>query len=223
MKVLLVGDVHGRFNDLNALINKKRPDEVWCLGDFGYWPGFDKYGLETIKPGKAIVRFLDGNHENHEALLLAVGIQDIPVPVELHPQIWYMPRGTVQVMPDGQKVMWMGGADSIDKGMRTAGFDWFPEETIKEHDLWKVVEQKLDILLTHTCAQRNLHVMLRVQGEKSKDPSNMYIDWILNKCQPDWHYFSHWHHWMRGAYTMNMHWECLNMATLTGWWKWLYF
>lgn len=223
MRVQLLGDVHGQFNDLNAHINKKQPDEVWCLGDFGFWPGYKEYSLEKIKPHKTIVRFLDGNHENHWALEKLVDGQDVPTPVEIHPQIWYMPRGTVQVMPDGQKVLWMGGAFSIDKSMRTLGIDWFPEETITERDIWRVPDEKMDILLTHTCALRNLHVMLRVQGEKSNDPSNLYIDWILNRCRPTMHYFAHWHHWMRGAYTMDMHWECLNMATRTGWWKWLYF
>lgn len=221
MRVLLVGDVHGRFNDLNALINKKLPDEVWCLGDFGFWPGHDQFGLETIKPGKAIVRFLDGNHENHDALEKLYEGQETPAPIEVAPQIWYMPRGTVTITEDGRKVLWMGGAYSIDKPFRTAGYDWFYQETIREKDIWKVPDEKIDILLTHTCAQRNLSVMLRVQGEKSNDPSNLYIDWILNRCMPEEHYFAHWHTWKKGAYTMTMHWECLNMATLTGWWKWL--
>jgi len=37
-KILITGDIHNDFGELNELINKKRPDLVICCGDFGYWP-----------------------------------------------------------------------------------------------------------------------------------------------------------------------------------------
>jgi len=68
MKTLIVGDVHGRFGDLNTLINKQKPELVICCGDFGYWPGVKGLSFDDIKPQDTKILWCDGNHENHWAL-----------------------------------------------------------------------------------------------------------------------------------------------------------
>ena len=66
MKILVVGDLHNQFNDLNALINKKLPDIVICCGDFGYWPNWKgSQKLSEIKPQGAKIYWIDGNHDDH--------------------------------------------------------------------------------------------------------------------------------------------------------------
>ena len=37
-KILILGDIHGKFAYLNDIISKKRPKITICCGDFGYWP-----------------------------------------------------------------------------------------------------------------------------------------------------------------------------------------
>ena len=87
MKVLLVGDVHNEFQQLNVLINKKRPDIVICCGDFGYWPRWIRsQKLSDIKPQGAKIYWVDGNHEDHWSI-------QTRVTDELEKDIIYMPRG----------------------------------------------------------------------------------------------------------------------------------
>ena len=50
MKVIVIGDVHGEFNKLNAFLNKpKNIDIILQCGDFGYWPksGIILFAKET--------------------------------------------------------------------------------------------------------------------------------------------------------------------------------
>lgn len=39
-KILAVGDIHGEWGYLNAIINKQRPEILLQTGDFGFWPRF---------------------------------------------------------------------------------------------------------------------------------------------------------------------------------------
>ena len=51
------------------------------------------------------------------------------------PNIFYMPRGSVLSLSDGRNVLFMGGAESVDKRRRTPGYDWFKQELIRPQDL----------------------------------------------------------------------------------------
>lgn len=66
----------------------------------------------------APVRFIDGNHEDHETLKTFV----------FPNENWncrHIRRGTIE-----NNTFFMGGATSIDRAQRRVGFDWFPEENI---------------------------------------------------------------------------------------------
>ena len=133
-KTIVMGDVHGDHGRLNAFINKKQPKMILQCGDFGYWPRIKKemingslrdYPQPKVKDTK--VYWADGNHEDHWSLK---NIESN----EIWPNVFYMKRGSVLTLEDGRNVLFMGGAVSIDKHMRTAGHDWFPEETIDNND-----------------------------------------------------------------------------------------
>lgn len=137
MKVLVVGDLHGDWGKLNALITKKMPDIVLCCGDFGWWPKMEvskpvlygqqkKWLLKGLKPGKAKIYWCDGNHEEHPILP-----QDGQIH-EMYEGVFFCSRGSKLTLPDSRTVLFAGGAASVDKDARTPGHDWFPEETIKE-------------------------------------------------------------------------------------------
>jgi len=114
MRILITGDIHNEFGELNKLINKKKPDMVICCGDFGYWPKFRfTRKLSEIKlQSTNKLLWIDGNHEDHWSL------RDRETD-ELAPGIIYMPRGSSYKLDDGRVIFFMGGADSIDKNMRT--------------------------------------------------------------------------------------------------------
>ena len=184
MKTLIVGDVHGYFGYLNILINQKQPDLVICCGDFGYWPNVPSIKFKP-KPQGSKILWIDGNHEDHWSL------RDRKTD-ELRKDVIYMPRGSTYTLDDGRKILFMGGADSIDKNVRRLGYDWFPEEVISQKDLENLPNEKIDIVISHTCPLELVGEMLGYR-DKDIEPSNHALSYIYNRYNPKRWYFGHWH------------------------------
>lgn len=193
---------------------------VICCGDFGYWPRLPtSYGVEPLKNlrnGKVKVLWCDGNHEDHWSL--AQRESD-----EVAPNVFYMPRGSTYDLSDGRKVLFMGGAHSIDKDSRMIGVDWFPEETITQRDLHNLPpdDTKIDILVSHTCSLEVLKAILGTDPRKGSDPSLNMLSLVTGIFKPDLWYFGHWHEWKRGKTENGCRWTALSMPGKTGWWEWL--
>lgn len=156
--IIVTGDLHGDWGRLNALIASKRPEIILQCGDFGWWPQLEvkkpiPYGLQKkwthkgLKTGSSSVYFCDGNHEQHPVL-----VQDGMIH-EMYDNVFHASRGSVLTLPDGRNVLFFGGAASVDKDMRTAGYDWFPEESISEVEFERCfdLDCKIDIVITVTC------------------------------------------------------------------------
>ena len=205
---MVVGDVHGEFNKLNKLINKKLPKTIIALGDFGYWP---KWKSHPIKNRDTLIYWLDGNHEDFWSL-------EQRESDEIWPGVFYMPRGTIVKLSDGRTALFMGGALSIDKHWRTVGVDWFPEETVKYADVMNLPDVKIDVVFSHTCPKEFLYILLEHNFAKFNDPSYEALSFILDYYKPDLWYFGHWHKYICGKYN-NTQWRCLNMAAHSGWWE----
>lgn len=219
MKILITGDIHNEFSRLNDLINKKKPEMVICCGDFGFWPKFNKTGrtqaLSTIKLQKAEkLLWCDGNHEDFWSL--AERESD-----EIEPGIIYMPRGSTYTLPDGRVILFMGGADSIDKQWRRLGVDWFPEEIITQKDFQNLPDVKVDIFVTHTCPSELVPDLKLRYPDKGEEPSNQALSELWKMYKPSLWFFGHWHQY--GEYKM-MGTQCyaLSAPGLGGrWWMWL--
>ena len=209
MKILIAGDVHATFNYLNAVINVEHPDVVLACGDFGYWPSHGaRYSFKNIKPQNSKIYWCDGNHEEHPAIKakLDKGI------TEFAPNVFYMPRGTVKNFPHLGNVLFMGGADSIDKGGRTPGYDWFPEEIITQADLDLLPDTTVDTVISHT-APTSIVEKLRYpywQHRKCDDPSSVALQIVLEKYNPCKWFFGHWHLHQYGR-VGHTNWCALNM------------
>jgi Icc-related predicted phosphoesterase len=188
LETLIVGDVHNEFGVLNALITRKKPDRLIACGDFGYWPNVNSTKkLSEIKlQSTKEIRWCDGNHEDHWAL------RDRTTD-ELESGIIYMPRGSVYTLEDGRNVMFMGGADSIDKYMRKVGYNWFPEEIITQSDLNDLPDVEIDIMITHTCPSELVSQLLLQYPEKGYEPSNYALSVLWNHYKPSLWFFGHWH------------------------------
>ena len=217
--IMVCGDIHGDWRHLNTLINKRKPDMILQCGDFGYWPSFhntvgsnskNKWNLFGIKNPKTDIHFCDGNHEDHWALKKLKPYGNV-----MKYGVFYMGRGSTLKLPDGRRVMFFGGANSIDKASRTLGVDWFPEEVITYRDLENLPDEKVDIIISHTCPEE-----FDLEGLEHIDPSKKALSYILDKYRPDLWYFAHFHEYRVGSY-MDCKWKCLNMASLTGWWEWI--
>ena len=218
MKVLITGDVHNEFGHLNTLLNKKKADLVICCGDFGYWPRFNDKGTASLSSinlqGAKELRWCDGNHEDHDSL-------DQREPDEIEPGIIYMPRGSTYTLPDGRVIMFMGGAESIDKNWRTTGVDWFPQEIINQSNFKNLPDIKVDIFITHTCPVELVHELKLNYPDKDYEPSNKALSELWKIYKPDLWFFGHWHQY--GEYKI-MGTKCYALSAVgfgDRWWMWL--
>ena len=231
-RIMMVGDVHGDWGKLNTVISAKHPETIIQCGDFGYWPRWNGKDVDVntheflaynrkprywkfmgIKNGDVRVHWCDGNHEDHASLRRVSEDMD---QIETMPNVFYQRRGSVLTLPDHRTVLFMGGADSIDKNYRTAYEDWFPEELITSEDMRKLPDHQVDIVVSHT-APREFKLEM---GKEYEDPSRSYLSVILDKYRPNLWYFSHFHV-QRAGYEKGCKWFCLNKASDTGWWEWL--
>ncbi len=203
MKIMVCGDVHGNFGILNKFLNKEKPDILLACGDFGYWPNFynktyiDNVGQRRtwhaeIKNPNTRIYWCDGNHEDFDTL-------EKRETDELWPNVWYMPRGKVMQLPDGRNVMFFGGAYSVDKKYRTAGYDWFPQEMITLKDLQNLPDMKIDIFVTHT-APKCFNVKYQIIGDKINDPCRDALQVLFDRYRPTQWFFGHLHRFQRGTY-----------------------
>lgn len=206
-KILIIGDTHAKFNYLKNIIDAQKPDLTIQLGDFGFWPNDPTFKqLSSIKDYNIL--FIDGNHEDHESLKKFENVDNLK----------YMKRGSVYQLNDGRKCLFMGGANSIDKDIRTPGFDWFPEETIKDKDIVLDNNLTIDIVFSHTCPESFLYDFKNMPFKiDEKDPSRKYLQIILEYYKPSLWYFGHFHTYQTGKYKSTK-WTCLNQIGDNGYW-----
>jgi len=232
MKNMVTGDIHMEFGQFNSFLNRKRPEITFCCGDFGYWPRevwkskkYTANGVQRIKikplqpkvPEGCLVFWCDGNHEDHQELRLRKTD-------ELWPGVHYMPRGSVLEIPDGRKVMFMGGAESVDKASRTIGIDWFPDEVISHADVMGLdYEGDVDIVVSHTCPREFDLEMVDKHEMYIRDCSRMALSYVLHKYMPKLWYFGHWHIHKKGNYK-GCEWTAMSCMQNIGrgrWWEWM--
>lgn len=238
MKYIVVGDVHGYWGDFNKVINKlenKNKDEQLtfiCCGDFGFWPLIKSFKVRSYgsmgeplikrkenlhpkdgikKRENTIIRWCDGNHEDHQSL------QELESN-EIGPNIFYHPRGSYITLEDGRNMLFIGGAHSIDEYLRTPYWTWFPQETITQKDLDNLPDIRVDIVISHTCPTEWEHLLLR--NREHPEPSRLALSIVLNRYKPDLWYHGHWHQFKKGKYN-NTYWTCLNKSGSENWYEFL--
>jgi predicted phosphodiesterase len=216
MKILITGDIHNEFGRLNELISRRRPNMVICCGDFGYWPNKPWAApLTNIRlQGAEKLLWCDGNHEDHWAL------RDRETD-ELAPGVFYMPRGSTYELPDGRTILFMGGADSIDKQWRTEGDTWFREEIISQKDMMNLPDMKIDIFVTHTCPSELVLDLTKHSPLKREEPSNIALASLRKIYKPELWFFGHWHRATEGN-LFGTKWYALSAPGFGDrWWMWL--
>jgi hypothetical protein len=207
--ILVVGDIHSSWKQFNELIQKKRPEVVLQCGDFGFWPGHRFYDpAPRIKPGKAHVHWVDGNHENHEAIQEKIASGNLSLSEEL-PNVLYQPRGSTFQLSDGRTVLFAGGAFSVDNRIRMPSVDWFPELEIlteKELDGFPSPDAvQIDIVISHTapsefCAKGIPADQWPEWFDRDPDPSMETLSKVLARYNPTLWFFGHFHLFQQGTY-----------------------
>ena len=164
-RIFVTGDCHGSQDikklDLKHFPEQKhltRDDIIIVAGDFGAPWDFlesqeDRFTLKWHENKTYTTLFVDGNHENFDAL------QNYPV-IEFHgaichqirPHVLHVMRGEVIQIAE-HRILCMGGAVSIDKQLRQTGASWWPEEEPSYQEWHYAVDQlgkwRPDIIITH--------------------------------------------------------------------------
>lgn len=164
-RIFITGDVHNSI-DVTKLSTKNFPEQkelnrediVIVAGDFGFpWvygeSPEDAYWLDWFTERNYTLVFADGNHENFDALY------EYPETVfrgakchQLRENVFHVKRG--EVLEIGKhKILFMGGAESVDKAYRREFTSWWSQEipTKEEWDNCFENVSKANIIVSHDC------------------------------------------------------------------------
>ena len=220
-RVCVMGDVHGEFGRLNNWVNHRRPKIVLQCGDFGYWPKLRtekrrrRKGPKLPKMHETKLYWCDGNHEEFDSLNELTNN-------EVYPNVFWMKRGATLDLPDGRKVLFMGGAESTDREWRLAEEAatgkklWFPKERIQEDEVRALPEVDVDIVVSHA-APREFEVWGEGHDMREPDPTRLALSAVWTRYQPRLWFFGHYHARVRGNYHGTEYFG-LNMAGCSDWW-----
>lgn len=186
--VRFIGDVHGKYERYRAILENSPPSIQ--VGDLGV--GFRRLGghrdgeFQRNPPYYAMHphhRFIRGNHDN---------------PGECKKNSQYIPDGTIE-----NDIMFIGGAVSIDKKLRTEGYSWWPDEELSTEELNRLVDvyavTKPRIMVTHDCPESIAEIMVGLGGVGLKlEPefasrTRQALQAMLEIHRPEIWLFGHWH------------------------------
>jgi len=161
MKVVLSGDWHanrlwarGVISMASVILRDEEQKIIIQLGDFGYWPR-DPQGERFIEETDSALAdagielwFVDGNHEDHDALDAIGGLGD---------DGWV--SRNIRHLYRGERWSWnskewvaIGGGASVDRAQRTEGKDWFPQEMLSPSQVEDITRGgPADVVVAHDC------------------------------------------------------------------------
>lgn len=211
-RLFITGDTHnnidigklttGEFREQKELT---RDDVLLIAGDFGLpWSypesNSDIAWLKWHENKNYTTVFVDGNHENFDALVAYPEVKFAGARChQLRPHIFHVYRGEVLQLA-GHTILCMGGADSTDKAGRKEHKSWWKEERPTEEE-WKRAVDNLkarqpDIIVTHDAPYTATQ---RMYGMVHPDPPKTELEVMLFEIikghipVTDW-YFGHHHH-----------------------------
>jgi len=176
MIVSVVGDTHGKVMEARQFC-----DGAIQVGDFNL-TGYDKWKpLEGRR-----VAFIDGNHDHFPSLKTSADS-----PQKIQPGLFYLPRAWVC-----GKVMFFGGAESIDAHTRHLAWDFFVEESISQADFHKAHAHNgnIEVFICHTCPEFvSHHVMMGTGRVKYRQSSEIALQALWEHFRPSLWIFGHFH------------------------------
>ena len=202
--IYVTGDTHGDFADTMHRFyttGVKEGDTVMICGDFGFvWRigSENEAHLKELTKEKYTMLFIDGNHENFDLL------ETYPVvdycggkAHKIADNIYHLMRGQVFEI-SGKKFFTFGGAYSIDKYMRTAGYSWWEQERPPPADYDEASKNlekagyKVDYVLTHTIPESMIYRLNKTPDIHDAELTG-YFEWLYNKLEFEKWFAGHWH------------------------------
>ena len=204
--LLVAGDWHADADHAERIIDAAADrgiDRIAQVGDFGYWPRhrtgvrfLGRVAARCVERGVSLW-FCDGNHEDHSHLLHGRAT----APMAVAPSVYWVPRGVV-VEWEGRRLLFMGGAVSIDQPRRTPGFDWFPQEIPHEKDFSRArASQRVDVVIAHeglpdTPLVSTYRAFIPPEILELADGVRTRMGELAETLQPRLWFHGHWHHRM---------------------------
>jgi hypothetical protein len=159
MRVLLVGDVHCRHEQLAEMLWRAQADfriaAAIQVGDFGFYKDAMTRARERQVRYPVPLHVIDGNHEDHRWLRQALGSGAAEVWRE-ELNLIYQPRPSVACFGTS-KVGFMGGALHVDRPQRHNLLSRFPNYILprqREHATALLNRERPELVVTHSCPAR---------------------------------------------------------------------
>jgi predicted phosphodiesterase len=180
--MLLIGDVHGRFDLYRAILKQNPIPYSLQLGDMGVgFPNSTELNLQDI-PGKHY--WIAGNHDN-------------PSVAYKHPnnlgKYGILPGSFINGIYD--KLFFLSGAWSIDYMYRTENVTWWPNEQLCNRELENSIDlyksQQPKIVCTHDCPTSVLYELK--YSRLIPTVTSQALDIMFLEDKPDYWFFAHHH------------------------------
>lgn len=213
--IYLTGDTHGDI-DWSKINTKNWPEQkqltkndyLIIVGDvamrwFDTLPNgelnrTDKYTIDYYNKKKCTTLFIDGNHENHNAL------DSYPVTEwhggkvhQLADSVYHLMRGQVFDI-DGLKFFTMGGARSTDIYSRKENISWWAREIPSREELQEGIDNlekvdfKVDYVLTHCCGTSLMSQLVYSYDSDTLTSFFDHLEFDFGLQFKHW-YFGHYH------------------------------
>ena len=171
--ILIIGDVHGKVNEYYKILQKYKPELSIQLGDFGFKKEHEWF-LKNIDCDKNKIIF--GNHDDTSFVSEEYSL------------------GNYTHFHREPEIMFVRGADSIDKKYRVEGQSWWRNEELSYLEMDEVIKQyvkwKPEIMITHDCPQS---IREKVFGIQDKSLTSMGLQSMLDIHKPKLWIFGHHH------------------------------
>ena len=202
LRMLVTGDTHGEKARYDYYFSRLKPgDLLFVCGDWGYlfFNDFrEKKLLDEMEKCNFVMAFVDGNHENFPAIYEYPVVEWCGGKVhQIRKNIVHLIRGEVYRLPNEKTIFAFGGAYSIDRAMRTAGYSWWSEEMPSEEEYENArrnlekCDYKVDYILTHTAPEETMSIFHPYHMEEML--LNGFLEWVREKCDYKHWYFGHLH------------------------------
>lgn len=216
-KIGIAGDWHGNLQwgltALNVFADAKITD-IYHLGDFGVWEHDRKYETalnDLLATNGQTLWVTLGNHENY-AIVKNFTQHPHHTHVTYSPQhenILYFKRGA-RFHIGGRSFVSLGGANSIDRFLRTPHSSWWEEEQITLGDAYRTIEGGYaDVFLAHDCPAGvplpllpNPEKYWGTDGVRYAQGSREMLRQVIDVVQPKRYFFGHYHFPYDGAHTL---------------------
>ena len=210
-RIFITGDTHcdydwHKLNTTNFPEQKNltKDDYVIITGDFGGVWGqdkTDKYIIKTYEKRNFTTLFVDGNHENHDAL------DGFPVEEWHGGKIHRISNTVIHLMREqvyeigGKTFFTMGGAQSTDKIYRKEGISWWARELPSDEEYSEAISNlekhdfKVNFIVTHCAPEDYAYYYTDLDISRKINKMTTFLSGLITEYDIsfDGWYFGHYH------------------------------